>query len=594
MDNNILIENRDDCAQKISEFRRAGNVDEAITLCLYATQMFSSDSFFYKILGDLYLQKNEYKKAALSYSDSLKYINDPAYFKTFVRFYRRISNRVMPDFLCWYQNYVWNIVQNGEISAEISDRIFKLWKECGFYPKPEIEAFASLTDTDKNFGKLQNETNRLITNKDLPSFFFLVQYRIESTILRNQTKHIDMLFAHTLEKLGYFQDAQILLEKIISNVDRCTPNMISAFFRVCRKQSDYTAIQKFFKIDNEFISKSDFNIQYELVYFFDFFHDMNGVKAVLKQMHASAQSSPPISRTLYNFYLQFNMFSEADAELSRLNTLLKSQKERRQKRRIEEQNESEKAIWKKLKDLVSEQEHNRQMIALKELLKGFSHELGQPITNIRYNTQLFQMRQKKGIWTEEDLKDLIQIVLNQTQRIGKLLDRFRPIVSSKSTNESFSVVDQVNGVFNNLSGRLKDAGITYQVSGDERITLLGDPVQFDQIFYNLILNAIQAISTDQNSGNISVSIKKNQKHKITIVVKDNGPGIPEETRGKIFEPFFSTKEPSSQSGGEGLGLFIVWNILKMFNGKISVDKHYTDGAKFNIVIWTEKEKDENE
>lgn len=65
---------------------------------------------------------------------------------------------------------------------------------------------------------------------------------------------------------------------------------------------------------------------------------------------------------------------------------------------------------------------------------------------------------------------------------------------------------------------------------------------------------------------------------------DDGPGIPKENQKKIFEPFFSTKDPTSGNGGEGLGLFIVWNVLKIFNGIIYVDSHYKNGAKFNILI----------
>ena len=163
-------------------------------------------------------------------------------------------------------------------------------------------------------------------------------------------------------------------------------------------------------------------------------------------MKVSATRSPAISRTLYNFYLRFNMFDEANAELSRLSTLLANRR-RRGDSRIEEQQESEQAVWQKLKDLVSEQEHNRQMIALRDLLKGFSHELGQPITNIRYNTQLYQLRRRKGTDTTEDVDELLELILRQTQRIGKLLDRFRPIVSSKSNNMSFNVAFRIQEVF---------------------------------------------------------------------------------------------------------------------------------------------------
>lgn len=57
----------------------------------------------------------------------------------------------------------------------------------------------------------------------------------------------------------------------------------------------------------------------------------------------------------------------------------------------------------------------------------------------------------------------------------------------------------------------------------------------------------------------------------------------------MFEPFFSTKDPTAGNGGEGLGLFIVWNILKMFNGTIHIDSQCTNGAKFIIKLPLPKE-----
>ena len=56
--------------------------------------------------------------------------------------------------------------------------------------------------------------------------------------------------------------------------------------------------------------------------------------------------------------------------------------------------------------------------------------------------------------------------------------------------------------------------------------------------------------------------------------------------GKIFEPFFTTKESvdDESGGGEGLGLYIIWNIVRMFNGNIRVDREYNNGARFIITI----------
>lgn len=88
---------------------------------------------------------------------------------------------------------------------------------------------------------------------------------------------------------------------------------------------------------------------------------------------------------------------------------------------------------------------------------------------------------------------------------------------------------------------------------------------------------------------IRISIVKNT---IWIVFSDNGSGIPEKYRKKIFEPFFSTKDPTSGNGGEGLGLFVVWNILKMYKGTIQLNHKFKEGAEFIIRIPIEEENHE--
>ena len=141
-------------------------------------------------------------------------------------------------------------------------------------------------------------------------------------------------------------------------------------------------------------------------------------------------------------------------------------------------------------------------------------------------------------------------------------------------------------VFTDLETRLLSQNITHRIIGASALVLTGDQIQFSQVFYNLILNAMQAI---EKNGHIDINISVSEYHVLTIIFADNGPGIPEQNFQKIFEPFFSTKDPTSGNGGEGLGLYIVWNILKMFNGTIQIDKNFRSGTKFIIQIQQEKE-----
>ena len=79
-------------------------------------------------------------------------------------------------------------------------------------------------------------------------------------------------------------------------------------------------------------------------------------------------------------------------------------------------------------------------------------------------------------------------------------------------------------------------------------------------------------------------ICKEHEGNLVLHFRDNGKGVPEDNLNKIFTPFFSTKDKERSDGGEGLGLYIVWNILKMYKGKIRVNQAYKDGAEFLIQI----------
>ena len=199
------------------------------------------------------------------------------------------------------------------------------------------------------------------------------------------------------------------------------------------------------------------------------------------------------------------------------------------------------------------------------------------------------MEIEKGEKSENSINEIFSSILKQTDRIHALLSRFRPIVSSKSTIVTFNAFDRVEEVFSNLSERLEKSNIEYVCDGDRSFDITGDPIQFDQIFYNLIHNSMQAIITDpeadiEEKGMIKVFFKR-KNNNLSITVCDNGPGILVADRKKSFEPFFTTKESSDKGeGGEGLGLFIVWNVLKMFNGTIRLDDRYTNGAKFIIEL----------
>lgn len=563
----------------IRELRYNGFIEDAIQMCNEAINAFPEDNFFYKLQGDLYGQKGDYVTAAQYYLEQLKRLGGrPGQVKGFARFYKSFVRYTSKSQVSWYRDSIRDAIERQDIAPEIADALGGIL-EGEFLEDPDLKKLMSLTDDETQAEKVRAAMDWLVKAEKPDKVYAVLQYRLKSQGSKGNGVMNSVLIA-AAERAEMYEEAIALIEK--SSISERHASMTRTLLRICRKLQDYSRAEEQLKLDEKFIRKSDFNILYELVYYYEFKNNDRLLCATLETMRKQSQNNIPIARTLYNFYLRFNMFSDARSISEDIRSL--EEKGKKDKGRIEEQFEAEQGVWDKLQSLVSEQEHNRQMIAMRDLIRGFSHELGQPITNIRYSIQLYNMRAELSKTEKGDIDELLNLILRQTERIGDMLDRFQPIVSSRNKEEAFQVLERIEKVFDDLAGRLKAQGIEYQLKGDESLALWGEAVQFDQIFYNLILNTMQAMTLTERKGMIRVQVEETKDKKIKIIFSDNGPGVGVENAKKIFEPFFTTKAPSSDHGGEGLGLFIVWNILKIFNGKIILDTKYRSGAKFIITI----------
>lgn len=573
-------------ADEITKFRFADQPDEAITLCRQAMLQFPGNSFFPKLQGDVCRQYGRYSQAAQAYLKMLVLLR-PNQFSIFVTAYRNLERSAPVEVMHSFLENIKELLNSASLPGELEKDLYTLLGS-QLAVDNEFLIFAEQATDDNNFDLIKRKTDEWETTQEFAKIEALAALKLKSGG-NTKSKRIDAFLIQRLEKLKKYDLALSMIEKTQKPYQNKL--ILAAMLRICRKKEDYSFAEKELNINEDFIELSSFNIQYELVYYFKIKSDDEGLEKTLKQMRRSTAGSIPIARTLYNFYLSLNRFEEAEGIYQHIQQLEQSQaaeREQQKKGRVkqtlsrsEEQMESEQAVWQRMKELVSEQEHNRQMIALRDLLKGFSHELGQPITNVRYAVQLYQKKMQKNLDTPEALQNLLADILRQTNRIGMLLSRFSPIVSPKNESGEFSVRECAEKVLDDLGTRLRGQNISYQIEGLSDFALMGDQVQFSQVFYNLVLNTMQAIEKD---GHIDIGISVSKYNVLTITFADDGPGIPEQNFQKIFEPFFSTKDPTSGNGGEGLGLYIVWNILKMFNGTIQIDKEFQSGTKFIIQI----------
>lgn len=205
--------------------------------------------------------------------------------------------------------------------------------------------------------------------------------------------------------------------------------------------------------------------------------------------------------------------------------------------------------------------HSEKLAILGQISAGIAHELNNPLGIIMMNSHLLLEELPEG----SQAKDDIQVIAEQAQRC-------KSIVSGLL---NFARKQKVKYQLTNLVQLLEKASRQLIVPSNVNILiesklqnpeLMIDPDQFMDVFINLYKNAIEAMP---DGGELHV-IAEDAGNQVKIHVKDQGIGIPEEHRDKLFVPFFTTKEVGK---GTGLGLPLVYGVVKMHQGKIEINSN---------------------
>jgi two-component system NtrC family sensor kinase len=223
------------------------------------------------------------------------------------------------------------------------------------------------------------------------------------------------------------------------------------------------------------------------------------------------------------------------------------------------------------------------LAALGKMAAGVAHEINNPLAVILQKTGWMedlldeeQLRESKNI---DEFRNSIRKIEEHVERARKVVHnmlgyarRMEPRLEDVDVNDT---VQQTISILDNYA-RINNIEIRVDLSSELPI-IASDQAQLQQVFLNLISNAIDAIGKE---GLIIVRSLRSE-NEIQVSVADNGPGIPEDLQRKVFDPFFTTK---ASGKGTGLGLWISYNIVEKMGGTITVTSKAGGGSLFTVKI----------
>jgi two-component system NtrC family sensor kinase len=231
----------------------------------------------------------------------------------------------------------------------------------------------------------------------------------------------------------------------------------------------------------------------------------------------------------------------------------------------------------KLKEYTSQQIMKSERLAtLGQLAAGVAHEINNPLGTISLYAQMTLDELGKD---NDSCRENLEVVMKQTNRAGRIV---KDLLEFARQSEPEMKILNVNNVLRKAiaitthPAELQNISLATHLAG-ELPDVRGDTDKLQQVFVNVIINALQAML---NGGELTVGTRLAENGKfVEIEISDTGCGIPQEDLGKLFDPFFSTKKTGE---GTGLGLSVSLGIIQKHNGTIDVKSKIDEGSTFII------------
>lgn len=222
------------------------------------------------------------------------------------------------------------------------------------------------------------------------------------------------------------------------------------------------------------------------------------------------------------------------------------------------------------------------LIAMGEMASSLAHELNQPLAAIANYSGGCVQRLESGQFEQSELLGAMQKASFQAERAGKIIRRVRDFVRKSEPNcaavPSEQIVDDVVG-FADIEARKSSVRLHADVEPDLP-PVFADGIMIEQVLLNLIKNGVEAMQQTPYARRVlRIGVRRNGQGMAEFSVVDNGHGVSDDDKEKMFEPFYTTKQE-----GMGMGLNICRTIIEFHNGRLWVESNPDGGTTFRFTL----------
>ena len=229
-------------------------------------------------------------------------------------------------------------------------------------------------------------------------------------------------------------------------------------------------------------------------------------------------------------------------------------------------------------ELQAELAHVQRLNELGQVVSTLVHEVNQPLTAL--SNYVSACRRLNTIRDHEQVRAALERIADQTDRTRKIVERIRDFVRKRNVQlraENLSQVIEEAIALTRASVRDRDLTLTVEVE-PQGVQVEIDKVQVQQVLFNLLRNGIEAMQ-DQSRRELVVASSLVQGGMVEISVADTGPGLADEVRAKLFQPFITTKV-----NGMGVGLSVCRTIVESHGGRLWADDNLSRGTIFRFTV----------